>query len=650
MKCLYDSETRNRAIKANIILFISCMILCILEFIFLLPTYISLELNIKDIFLIAISSLGFYSFFYFITLMFIDIIILASFYTKSKLTYYHTICLLILTIINYIPASITLNYVFIDINVSQYLIILLSWLISFSISVIISSITAGSYKELNKTLKKYTFFIAFFLIFIIIFTLLIVKIMFQSNIELISYYLILSFIFCTILTYNLLKRIKIDILERINYLYIVITGIIFILITVSFFPYNYRIEAYVKRYTLYEKSIIANLSMLLDFDKDGFGPEYIVGGGDTHNNNPDFNGYAFDYPENNIDRNIFNGDLYKQYNHLSTKRTNNNLNLSGYNVVLITINNIDAEELNKENTFISNLKMKGIWLENMVSISPNKIDILNGLLTSNISGAYKLARKKSLFPPGKDVIDVINNNNYYSHIFLDIPYSSIKDLFGVLNRTDTFYANNNTMLNPATNVKIADTLDLFNSKPYFCWIYIDNKIPVDINKRVESIFNSIGNINNSDKTIFMIVFIPTKQSIKNNKTELLLSALIYYTDSPEMLIKKPVSSMDILPTILDMLNIKYNRESYTGYSLFDRINSSKKEDLPVFSFDSLSDKASVLSGRYKLIYTIKDNYYEIYDTLKDSEERNNIINENKPEFKILFNWLDFFLSNGQRLS
>ena len=106
----------------------------------------------------------------------------------------------------------------------------------------------------------------------------------------------------------------------------------------------------------------------------------------------------------------------------------------------------------------------------------------------------------------------------------------------------------------------------------------------------------------------------------------------------------PVSQVDILPTILDITKIK-SKIPLNGISLLPALLNKAElpADRPVYSdvdFQSgrhVKDafKTSVVRNDYKLIHNREDNSFELYDVVKDPEEKQNIAKDNPTIIKEL---------------
>ena len=90
-------------------------------------------------------------------------------------------------------------------------------------------------------------------------------------------------------------------------------------------------------------------------------------------------------------------------------------------------------------------------------------------------------------------------------------------------------------------------------------------------------------------------------------------------------IEEPVSLVDVLPTITDLLDLP-NPAGASGVSLLPLIAGSKEEPRPVFGVTSrpeaYSDKTAVVARSYKFIHSLTDDrdWEELYDLETDPDE------------------------------
>ncbi len=104
-----------------------------------------------------------------------------------------------------------------------------------------------------------------------------------------------------------------------------------------------------------------------------------------------------------------------------------------------------------------------------------------------------------------------------------------------------------------------------------------------------------------------------------------------------MRVKEPVSLADVLPTILDSLDITPEKNVW-GKSLMPLISGKKEE--PRFCFSQMDSPErqqwSMVRGRYKLIMSKKSRKKELYDIRNDPGEFRNLAGTGIPEEEILY--------------
>lgn len=649
MKCLQDKNTIETLLAVNTLLLISCIATGLIEYLFEIPDFHQFHITFTEMLLILLYSVGFYSIFHFIIAIFTDIIILQSFYINNKKKYYFYISTIIFTLLNFIPFNITLTYILLGIVDSSSAIEVISLILSFIVATIIGKMITNSYADFVKISEKNSRFIIAFFVVIITCTFTITRKMFFSEKLLITYYLFLILIFVIFTVLCLSIRFKSVFSGKIKYEYAIIPIIIVIIATGFLFPQDKKVIAFVKKNMIFENNIIHIVSKLIDFDRDDSGPNFLVAENDFDNFNPKINVLAKDIPDNAIDENCFHGDLNIMSLYEYRKPPGLPIRFKGYNVLLLTINNLDFKQLMKnDESFLPSFLTQGVFFTESYMSSGNKILALNGILNANLVGIKELTRKPPIHPYGPSFFSALAENDYSSYVFLDIPYSATQDFFNLIGQVDSFYANDFSMKYPVSVSKIIDQLDADAKNPFFCWVYIDSRIPVNLNDRIKSIIDGIISLEKLDKTIVIIVLIPETDTDLAPSRVVNAPVFIYYTNITPKTITQKVSNLDILPSLLTMLEINYDHKGYLGHDISQYLFSDNYKNHPVFSIDPQAGVAVALQENYKLIYNITDHYQEIYNILSDPQERQNLINRGNNQFDEILTSMDFFMSTGSK--
>ncbi len=104
------------------------------------------------------------------------------------------------------------------------------------------------------------------------------------------------------------------------------------------------------------------------------------------------------------------------------------------------------------------------------------------------------------------------------------------------------------------------------------------------------------------------------------------------------IINHPVRAIDIVPTLVDLLNIPAS-EKFDGESLVPLLLQGEKVDtLTAYAEDLYKERGpgaiqAVRTPKYKLIRNLTNGEEEFYNLEKDKSEKNNILNTSDPKTK-----------------
>ena len=120
-----------------------------------------------------------------------------------------------------------------------------------------------------------------------------------------------------------------------------------------------------------------------------------------------------------------------------------------------------------------------------------------------------------------------------------------------------------------------------------------------------------------------------------------------------------IDNTDILPTILDIFKIQYDKKIFAGNSFISTINELsdtsrifKKSYVYSLTSNIKSNKLSIFDGEYRYIYSNNDSCLykgykeELYNIKKDPEESINLVNLDKDKTKMYKNNLFKFLTES----
>ncbi|HUH02158.1 MAG TPA: sulfatase-like hydrolase/transferase [Kofleriaceae bacterium] len=121
--------------------------------------------------------------------------------------------------------------------------------------------------------------------------------------------------------------------------------------------------------------------------------------------------------------------------------------------------------------------------------------------------------------------------------------------------------------------------------------------------------------------------------------------IIYIPDLPAREVPGPVSPMDIVPTVADLAGIDTSDLSFEGESLVPQLfyGRDARERIVFAETNVPRPQRAAISDRYKLIYKLPQNLYELYDLHADPGEQNNIANKDAEGLAEMKRYLDDWL-------
>lgn len=112
-------------------------------------------------------------------------------------------------------------------------------------------------------------------------------------------------------------------------------------------------------------------------------------------------------------------------------------------------------------------------------------------------------------------------------------------------------------------------------------------------------------------------------------------------------ISRQVQSIDIMPTILDIIRIKIPKE-VAGVSLLPLIK--KGQYYAKYAFSEKRGCVSIRTENWKLIYSVEENQYSLYNLKDDPEETNNLDDIEKSKFQFLKNELHKWMEKQSKIT
>lgn len=168
------------------------------------------------------------------------------------------------------------------------------------------------------------------------------------------------------------------------------------------------------------------------------------------------------------------------------------------------------------------------------------------------------------------------------------------------------------------------------------------------------LFREIERLPNADRTIVIITsdhgdgfgehgYINHGQALFGDILHVPL--IVYIPDLPPRQVPGPVSPMDILPTITDLAGVDTSELSFEGESLVPQLfyGRDARERIVFAETNIPKPQRAAVSDRYKLIYKLPQNLYELYDLHADPGEQQNIANKDGDGLAEMKGYLDDWL-------
>jgi hypothetical protein len=121
--------------------------------------------------------------------------------------------------------------------------------------------------------------------------------------------------------------------------------------------------------------------------------------------------------------------------------------------------------------------------------------------------------------------------------------------------------------------------------------------------------------------------------------------IFYIPDNQPRQIGGAVSNLDIVPTIAELAGIDVHDLSFEGRTEVPAIFYGKEDhDRIVFAETNIPQpQRAAISEKFKLVYYMQSNLYELYDLMKDPWEHENIAPKHPPAFELMKQALDSWL-------
>ncbi len=345
-----------------------------------------------------------------------------------------------------------------------------------------------------------------------------------------------------------------------------------------------------------------------------------------------------------------------------------------YNIILITIDGLRRDRI-KLCPFLYSIAKNNYFFSNMITATPYTIASMHAIFSGIYPSKNGVNSYFNMFKFKKDVCKTIteylHDEGYYTtaeiyndsiiphqgfdkiHVYDenkdDIDKSSIKLIEEVAKKGKFFLHLQPAHIHRNTGKHIGKKYNDF-SKEYFDRFEDNikeyNQYIQEADNYIKTVFSSINELNLRNNTIVILL---SDHGTSNGEKfgEKMYGCYLYnYTINTFCVICLPksyseeikymVRSVDVLPTVLDLLNIKIDDsyEPLDGISLMSFISGTENKNRKVFCETGRINKEKIsksehnifciIEGDWKLIFNKDKNTYELYNILNDPSEKNNL--------------------------
>ena len=445
---------------------------------------------------------------------------------------------------------------------------------------------------------------------------------------------------------------------------------VFCLVALIIFPlFNIERSQNIKRIsfdqTSIERFMLYTIKRIFDFDQDKY--TYILGGGDPDDFNSHINPQASEISNNDIDENGFGGDhkpgsnppalFIDSFNHPDKSFLKNTK--GEFNIVILIVDALRPDHMGcygySRNTtpFIDQLAKNAFVFENAYAQACHTRTSMPSFMLSQ----YQPFAGKKWQHKGKTLAEIFKENGFHTISILFYKLGEIfargYDDFGVPEINPKKW----NIKDPFLSMAI-DMIDKVKENRFFAWIHLpyphhpyslhenspvfgysdkdiyDNEIHYSDNL-IREFFKELENRELLDKTIFVIMsdhgeeFKEHGAKYHNSTTyneQIHVPLILKIPDREGRRIEENVQLIDLSVTLLNLSGSK--RENYhLGRSLIPLIDGKDEYwhnqalSGPIGSFQ----KFALINDNWKIIYNMRNNFYELYNLEEDPYEQHNLI-------------------------
>jgi arylsulfatase A-like enzyme len=467
---------------------------------------------------------------------------------------------------------------------------------------------------------------------------------------------------------------------------------------------------------LISQKVVKQLQNIFDVDGDGYAGK--LGGGDCDDENASAYPGAREIPFNGIDEDCFNGDLIEQGKSVLYENLQQSFEFKPIkkpNIILITVDTLRADHLHyhgyqrKISDHLDQLSSKGLNFQNAYSTGAQTRVSMPAVFIGKYYSEIPRSSNgwASIWPTNVTIAERLKNQQYdtsaiASHNYFNRTYNLTQGFdaldLSIMDDLKKQYPNDEDKQRVAYHItgdKVSDhAIALLDQKasneksnPLFLWLhYLDphhdyrDHSDINLGKRAVDLYDEeirftdlqIGRVLDHLEKLQLtdhtyIIFHSDHGECFKHERELEFHGNDLYNDQvhvpllivgpniPSHTIMTPVSLIDIVPTILELAQVKADSREIKGSSLLSFAKNPYEEQKHPIFIEMLKDdlghkeRRAIVDWPWKLHYQLESNQYQLYHLERDPGEQVDKKTEEEKVFQRLRHRLLTWLSEEVEL-
>ncbi len=408
-------------------------------------------------------------------------------------------------------------------------------------------------------------------------------------------------------------------------------------------------------------------------DQDGDGASALFGGGDCNDADPKIRPGRLDLPGDGIDQNCSGHDLVLpvKQNRATPRTPTQNSATPKPNVIVLTVDALRYDRLAEDMPFLSALAKESVNFEHAYSHGASTYWSVASMMTSKLPSQLIMGRDQTPVASETLLTEILKRHGWRTSLFANVTIFFVRGLSQGIKHANRNYATSHfTVHGEKPGAKhltdgMLKKLKILkkggNTQPVFMWgHYYDPHDPYfevpgypsesddDFDRYraiVRSVDAQIARFVEGLKTLGMwenTILVVTSdhgeefgehggrfhgKTLYEEMTRVPL--VIRIPDVAGRQVKTPVGQMDIAPTILGLLGLPIPA-SFAGLSHAAALTAGTAIEAKPVVLEVLPDSnygghlIAVRAGQYKVVYHLRNHFFEVYDIAADPEENRNV--------------------------